>query len=214
MNLQQYYIKTLVYELMTAKELECGVDDVRYAFSAKIDNFSNRYSYKGKCLPIWWNCLSKKYINVIKRKLLISKEARKILDEITDIKELKKLLHFEHMTPMAYTRHKLERLTVINEDSVAECFKYANVILMTKAESDLLDKTRITEEDVIEFSKTGALASDIEDARQCIGKRFLDHGNGLFRLNKLIRSGVIITRNNVELADVYNEYKLTKHELD
>jgi len=207
---QQAVIENIT-NLLLNNDVEGGLtgEGFDYIFRAYTDKYGNIYYDKEakKTITMWWNHLTKKYIPMVRKTILVSKNAVRILsNENIKPAEYKKYLRFEHLTPMSYTKKKLLALKRIDEDTVKECFKYSKVALITKEESNMLDHAGNTYDfaDIIAFCMDTKDIQDTKgDALACFSLSPRSNGSGLLRVHYLLNRGVqfVDAENNILTTD-------------
>lgn len=191
----------------------------KYVLKAFADKYSNSFfDENGKIFNMYWNSFSKENINLVFESIIVTEAALKKVNEIlinttnkTQFgKDLGQVLHLEHLTPMSYSRRKLNSLNKDDIDyaSVKECFKYAAIALITKKEAKLLDSKKeggiVTTNDIEELKKFKVPNEEICEAEKLKkdNMSLKDNGNGLLRLVHLYNKGVTFVNLNNSPIDL------------
>lgn len=208
---QDWCIDTLSAILNAKKDYRGSLADQGYKYTLKaiIDHYASMYycgagnvsprSREREHINLWWDHLSERSRRKFFAPLLMSKEAAKIcLDCERGVDEFgghEGLLRLEHITPKGYIYDKLQRLKrPTTPESVAKCFKYSKLVLLTRCESNTyLDGTdaAFTQKDVDMLHKTFPVdEEELAEAQNLVGVNPKSKGSGLLRMIRLYYSGV------------------------
>ena len=209
-SFQDWCVDTLCSILVAKKDYRGSLEDqgYKYVLKAIVDHFASMYycgagnvstiNKKKEHINLWWDHLNERTRSSFFTSLLMSENAAQYCLDANRRHQTfgghGGLLHLEHITPKGYIYEKLQCLENPTRETVAECFKHAKMVLLTKEESGkyLDGKGAVfSAEDVNMLRKTFHVCEqEIKEAEDLIGKSPKSDGSGLLRMTHLYNSGV------------------------
>lgn len=206
---QDWCIDTLYFLLKRQGEYRGSVRDQGYIYVIKsiITHYASMY-YVGRNkklmrnkdkehLNLWWDHLNCTNKNCFYTPLLRSESAQKELNEHSeDIKEQKKGLRLEHITPGGYIYRRLcAKRDAITKDIIREELKYNKLVLLTREEAKkYLDGEHQCFEsrdiDCFIHLFSSEMQLDKKELKSAIGKSAKSYGDGLLRMARLLNHKV------------------------
>lgn len=222
MKSQQEWVKDIIFSIISLMKTndyngDIATEGYKYTINGAVDNYSQTYWDQDKQKNISMFHRYNKFGVRFYRNILMSQNAYKCMLEFSKeepnmdkqtkkdaIKLMNKKLHGEHLTPQAFTRHKLNELLKesLTDDELMDRIQYAfsdaKLCIITKNESDILDgKGKVfSEEDINAFlEEYKALHTDMskqmqDDFLALKGLRMKSNGFGSIRLYILMKNKV------------------------
>lgn len=208
---QDWCIDTLFAALQAKDRYQGVLEDQGYIYVLKAiinhyasmcpctEEYKREFAYEKEHVNLWWDHLNKKNRDVFFANLLRSKKAQWILEHTRDVKQLKKKLHLEHITPCGFVYKRLCALWdkgLLTRKRVADELKYERIVLLAKdgESKKILDKKgcRFDDKDIAACKECfPELAKEVDSLSGALAK---SEGFGLLRMIRLHNHGVDFLR--------------------
>ena len=203
MTYQEWCIET-INVILKMKNQDEGQYGYKLIIKDIIRHYPEVFMVDGEQIHFWTKALSQSSVDSFRRSFigsfLMSKRACEIAVK-GDVEEIRRDLYQEHITPVQYVFEKLKRLREENRlsaETIKGCMSQNKLVLLHSEEKGYLDGQRFSDvdfqclENVCNTVTNQYLDADaeLEEAKDLVGRSSKDKGSGLFRVCKLLASGI------------------------
>lgn len=200
MTYQEWCIET-INVILKMKNLMEGQYGYKMILKDIVRHYPEVFMINEEQEHFWTKALTQKGLNRFRQSYIASFIMTKSAFELAkkgNIEDVKKNLYQEHITPVQYVFDKLSLLCGKSTiEDIKHCMLQNKLVLLHVKEKCKLDGAKFTEQDVdflkrIVRSRPKCVNAEAEilEAEKLIGRSSKDHGSGIFRICKLLSSGI------------------------
>lgn len=200
MTYQEWCIET-INVILKMKNLMEGQYGYKMILKDIVRHYPEVFMINEEQEHFWTKQLSQKKLNRFRESYIKSFIMTTSAFEVVrngSIEDMKKYLYQEHITPCEYIFEKLRQLRgKATIEGIKHCMLQNKLVLLHVKEKCKLDGVKFTEQDVdflkrIVSSRPKCVNAEAEilEAEKLIGRSSKDHGSGIFRICKLLSSGI------------------------
>ncbi|MBR3222582.1 MAG: hypothetical protein IKF72_10170 [Kiritimatiellae bacterium] len=183
-------------------------DDGQYGYKMIIKDIVRHYPeifvVDSEQIHFWTKAISQGTVDTFRESFigffLMTEKAREVAMN-GSVEDIRKYLYQEHITPVQYVFERLNGLRNvggITTENIKKCMLQNKLVLLHGDEKALLDGKRFTQGDVERLkvivstvqSSFVDVDAELAEAKSLKGQSSKSHGSGLFRICKLLVSGV------------------------